>query len=137
MPDDRPLFVRVSATDWLSDRESWSLEDTARLAGDLRELGVDLVDVSAGGIHPDQQIPETGPHYLTPFAEQVRTDAGVPVGAVGKITTPQGADEVVRNGRADLAIVGREHLRDLYFALHVAEEPGAEPPMARQYSRAF
>ena len=65
IPDGTALFVRVSATDWLPDRESWTVDDSARLAGDLAPLGVDLVDVSAGGIHPDQQVPATGPHYLS------------------------------------------------------------------------
>ena len=134
---DGPLFVRVSATDWLPDRESWTVEDTVRLAGDLADW-VDLVDVSAGGIHPDQRVPATGPHYQVPLAERV-ADAGLPVGAVGGITTPEGADEVVRNDRADLAVVGREHLRDPYFALHAADaleaDGAADPPV--QYRRGF
>jgi 2,4-dienoyl-CoA reductase-like NADH-dependent reductase (Old Yellow Enzyme family) len=136
VPEGVGVFVRVSATDWLPDRESWTVEDSARLAGDLEPLGVDLVDVSAGGISPDSQVPEAGPHYQTPYAERVG-ETGVPVGAVGKITTPEGADEVIRNGRADLSIVGREYLRDPYFALHVADELGYEIPVPRQYARAF
>jgi len=71
-----------------------------------------------------------------PYAEEVG-ESGVPVGAVGKITTPEGADAIVRNGRADLAILGREHLRDPYFALHAAETLGHEPPVPRQYRRGF
>ena len=136
VPEDTPLFVRISATDWLPDRDSWTVEDSARLAGDLEPLGVDLIDVSAGAIHPDQQVPETGPHYQVPYAERVG-ESGVPVGAVGGITTPEGADEVVRNGRADLAIVGREFLRDPYFGLHAAQELDAEAPVPRQYYRGF
>ncbi len=136
VPDGVALFVRVSATDWLPDRESWTVDDSARLAADLAPLGVDLVDVSAGGIHPDQQVPETGPHYQVPYAERV-ADGGLPVGAVGKVTTPEGADAVVRNGRADLAVVGREHLRDPYFAIRAAEELGHDPPVPRQYTRGF
>ncbi|MFC6836585.1 NADH:flavin oxidoreductase/NADH oxidase [Halomarina ordinaria] len=121
-PDDRPVFVRLSATDWLPDRESWTVDDTVRLSADLKEVGADLVDVSGGGIHPDQRIPGTGAHYQVPYAERVRSEADVRTGAVGKITTPEGADEVVRNGRADLAILAREHLRDPYFTLHAAKE---------------
>ncbi|WP_299233761.1 NADH:flavin oxidoreductase/NADH oxidase [Natronomonas sp.] len=136
VPEETPVFVRISATDWLPDRDSWTVEDSARLAGDLRPLGVDLVDVSAGGIHPDQRVPDTGAHYQVPYAERV-AERGVPVGAVGKITTPTGADEVIRNGRADLAIVGREHLRDPYFAVHAAEELGYDAPVPRQYTRGF
>jgi 2,4-dienoyl-CoA reductase-like NADH-dependent reductase (Old Yellow Enzyme family) len=136
IPDGTALFVRISATDWLPDRESWTVDDSARLAGDLAPLGVDLIDVSAGGIHPDQQVPATGPHYQVPYAERV-ADGGLPVGAVGKITTPEGADAVVRNGRADLAVVGRQHLRDPYFALRAAEALGHEAPVPRQYRRGF
>ena len=136
IPEGTPVFVRVSATDWLPDRESWTVEDSARLAGDLKPLGVDLIDVSAGGIHPDQQVPQTGPHYQVPYAERV-AESGTPVGAVGGITTSEGADEVIRNDRADLAIVGREHLRDPYFAIRAAKELGAEASVPRQYTRGF
>ena len=136
VPDGTAVFVRVSATDWLPDRDSWTVADSARLAGDLDPLGVDLIDVSAGGIHPDQQVPATGPHYQVPYAERV-AEGGLPVGAVGRITTPEGADAVVRNGRADLAVVGRQHLRDPYFALRAAEELGHEAPVPRQYRRGF
>ena len=134
--DGTALFVRISATDWPPDRESWTVDDSARLAGDLAPLGVDLIDVSAGGIHPDQQVPAIGPHYQVPYAERV-SEGGLPVGAVGKITTPKGADAVVRNGRADLAVVGRQHLRDPYFALRAAEELCHEAPVPRQYRRGF
>jgi len=136
IPDGTPVFVRISATDWLADRRSWTVESSVRLAEKLRSLGVDLVDVSAGGIHPDQQVPETGPHYQVPYAERVG-ESELPVGAVGGITTPEGADEVIRNGRADLAVVGREHLRDPYFALRAAEALGHDAPVPRQYTRGF
>ncbi|WP_372910827.1 NADH:flavin oxidoreductase/NADH oxidase [Salinigranum sp.] len=135
-PDGRPVFVRVSATDWLPDRESWTVDDTVRLAADLTDLGVDLVDVSSGGIHPDQQLPDTGPGYQVPAAERVRAEADVPVAAVGAITTPEHADALVRNGRADLVLLGREHLRDPYFAHQAAEELGAEAQWPPQYRRA-
>lgn len=140
-PDDDPLFVRISATDWLPDRESWDVSQSVRLADDLASLGVDLIDVSAGGIHPDQQIPSTGPGYQERYARRVKQDSDedVAVGAVGGITTAEQADALVRNERADLAIVGREHLRDPYFALHAAQEldrlDDVEVPV--QYHRAF
>ncbi len=136
VPDGTPVFVRLSATDWLSDRRSWTVEASSRLAGELQPLGVDLVDVSAGGIHPDQQVPDTGPHYQVPYAERIG-ESGTPVGAVGGITTPEGADEVIRNDRADLAVVGREHLRDPYFAIRAAEALGYDAPVPRQYERGF
>ncbi|WP_251331362.1 NADH:flavin oxidoreductase/NADH oxidase [Haloplanus pelagicus] len=142
-PDGNPLFVRISATDWLDDRPSWTVADSIRLADDLAALGVDLIDVSAGGIHPDQRIPSTGPGYQERYARRIRAEsaANIAVGAVGGITTAQQADALVRNDRGDLAIVGREHLRDPYFALHAAREldrldaDGIEVPV--QYDRAF
>ncbi|MFC7204111.1 NADH:flavin oxidoreductase/NADH oxidase [Haloferax namakaokahaiae] len=135
-PDDKPVFVRISATDWLDDRESWDIEQSVRLAADLERLGVDLIDVSSGGIHPDQQLPNAGPGYQTPYAERIRDETGLAVGAVGGIRTARHADELVRNERADLAIVGRQHLRDPYFALHAAEELGEEAEWPPQYRRA-
>ncbi|PSQ10615.1 NADH:flavin oxidoreductase / NADH oxidase [Halobacteriales archaeon QS_5_70_15] len=140
-PDDRPVFVRLSATDWMGE-DAWTGEDIVRLSGLLAEDGADLIDVSSGGIHPNQEIPHTGPHYQTPFAEDVRRahdEDELAVGAVGGITTPKGANEVILNDRADLAILAREHLRDPYFALTAARELDAMdrvdvPP---QYARAF
>jgi len=140
-PEKKPVFVRVSATDWLPDRESWTTDDSVRLADVLYEAGADLIDVSAGGISPDPQIPHTGAGYQVPYAERVRaeSDSDVAVGAVGGITGPRQADGIVRNGRADLAILAREHLRDPYFSLHAARDlddpEGVEPPV--QYQRGF
>jgi 2,4-dienoyl-CoA reductase-like NADH-dependent reductase (Old Yellow Enzyme family) len=140
-PDDKPVFVRISATDWLPDRESWTVEDSVRLADDLSAVGADLIDVSAGGIHPDQELPATGPSYQVPYAERItrERDSDIAVGAVGGITDPAQADALVRNGRADLAILAREHLRDPYFSLHAAREldqaESVEPPV--QYQRGF
>ena len=140
-PAEKPLFVRISATDWLPDRESWDVDQSVRLAGDLADLGVDLIDVSAGAIHPDQRIPNVGPGYQVPFAETIREAVGddVAVGAVGGISTPKHADALVRNGRTDLVIVGREHLRNPYFSLQAAAEFGAEngPDWPVQYRRAI
>ena len=124
-PAEKPLLVRVSATDWLGE-DAWTADQTVRLAERLEPAGVDLVDVSAGALDPIQEIPHTGPGYQVPFAERVRSEAGVPVGPVGGITAPEHADALVRNGRADLVVVGREHLRDPYFALHAAEKLGQE-----------
>ncbi len=136
-PDDKPVFVRISATDWLPERESWTVEDSVRLADDLADVA-DLIDVSAGGLHPDQRIPNPGPNYQVPYAERIRQETDLPVGAVGGITEPAQADALIRNERADLAIVGREHLRDPYFTLHAAEELGAEDRVEwpQQYRRA-
>jgi len=140
-PDEKPLFVRISATDWLDDRESWTLDQSVAFADRAFEAGVDLIDVSAGGIHPDQKIPSSGPGYQVPYAERIKaeTHAEIAVGAVGGITAPQQADELIRNERADLAIVGREHLRDPYFTLHAASALGREDEVSvpPQYRRAF
>ena len=138
-PDGKPVFVRLSATDWMD--HGWTVEDTVRLSGLLAEDGADLIDVSAGGVHPDQEIPHAGPHYQTPYAEAVGEEHGdgVAVGTVGGITTPEGADELICNDRADVAILAREHLRDPYFTLTAARELDAldrvdVPP---QYRKAF
>ncbi|MFB6081581.1 MAG: NADH:flavin oxidoreductase/NADH oxidase [Halanaeroarchaeum sp.] len=138
---DVPLFVRISATDWLDDRDSWTPEQSVRLADDLAPLGVDLIDVSSGGISPDQSIDWTGPNYQTRFAERIRSETAsdVLVGSVGGIRTAEQAQELLLNQRADLAIVGREFLRDPYFPLHAAQQLGEadrlQPPV--QYRRGF
>ena len=138
-PDEKPVLVRLSATDWMGE-DGWTVEDTARLTPLLADAGADLLDISAGGIHPDQEVPTTGPHYQVPLAERV-TEAlagrDCVVGAVGGITTPEGAEEVVRNGHADAVLLGREHLRDPYFALHAAKALNETPPTPRQYKRVF
>lgn len=136
-PDEKPVFVRISATDWLPDRESWDIDQSVRLAPLLAEAGADLIDVSGGGISPDQQIPNAGPGYQVPYAATIRENTDLAVGAVGGITEPAQADQLIRNGRADLAIVGREHLRDPYFALHAARELDVDVETPIQYRRAF
>jgi 2,4-dienoyl-CoA reductase-like NADH-dependent reductase (Old Yellow Enzyme family) len=135
-PEGDPLFVRISATDYLPDRESWDIEQSARLAPLLREAGADLIDVSAGALSPEQEIPHTGPGYQLPFAEAINEADRIGVGTVGGVTAAEHADEIVRNGRADLVIVGREHLRDPYFSLHAAHELGEEIEWPVQYRRA-
>ncbi|SDY10561.1 NADH:flavin oxidoreductase/NADH oxidase [Halopenitus persicus] len=135
-PDGKPVFVRISATDWLPDREAWDLEDSIRLAPALADAGADLIDVSSGGIHPDQQVPDAGPGYQVPYAESIREETDVPVAAVGKVTDPTHADALVRNGRADVVALGREHLRHPQWALEAAHELGAEVEWPVQYGRA-
>jgi len=140
-PDDRPVFVRLSGTDWLDDRPSWTVEESARLADALHEAGADLVDVSSGGILPESAPDYVGPNYQLALAEHVRAESasGVAVATVGGITTAEQAEAVVRNDRADLAVVGREFLRNPYFGLHAARALGAADrnPEPVQYSRAF
>ena len=132
--DERPLLVRISATDWLDD--GWSLDDSIRLAGVLRESGVDLVDCSSGGIVPSAPIP-VGTGFQTPLATAVRTGARVATGAVGLITSPQQADHIIRSGQADVVLLARELLRDPYWAYHAARSLGADVPAPDQYARAW
>ena len=133
-PDHKPLLVRVSATDWAEG--GWSLEETVELARGLRDLGVDLVDTSSGGNVPQQRIC-VGPGYQVPFARAIREGAGIPTGAVGLITEPAQAEQVLAEGSADAVLLARELLRDPHWPLRAAAELGADvdywPP---QYARA-
>jgi 2,4-dienoyl-CoA reductase-like NADH-dependent reductase (Old Yellow Enzyme family) len=133
LPGDVPLFVRISATDWVDG--GWTLDESVELARALRPLGVDLIDASSGGLALAQQI-VLGPGYQVPFAERIRAEAAIPTGAVGLITEPQQADEIVRSGRADLVLLARELLRDPYWPLHAAQALDAEGPWPVQYLRA-
>ena len=134
-PERLPLFVRVSATDWVEG--GWEIEQTVELARILRGEGVDLIDASSGGAVPvpPGTIP-IGPLYQTPFAERVRRDAGIATGAVGMITEPADANAIVAEGRADLVILARELLRDPYWPLFAARALGTEVPWPSQYQRA-
>ncbi len=139
-PEELPLFFRVSATDWLTenpedDREGWTSQDTVRLAKELQAHGVDLLDVSTGGLVPDARI-EAAPGFQVPFAEAVRNEAGLPVAAVGLITDPAQAQAVLTEGRADAVLLGRELLRNPYWARHAAAALDGEVPSPVQYHRA-
>ena len=117
-PDGLPLFVRLSATDWVDD--GWNPDETVELACRLKALGVDLIDVSSGGTSANAEIP-IGPGYQTQFAERVRREAGIASGAVGMITEAAQAEHVLRTGQADLILLARELLRDPYWPLHAAD----------------
>ncbi|MFJ3791220.1 NADH:flavin oxidoreductase/NADH oxidase [Kitasatospora sp. NPDC090091] len=139
-PQDLPVFFRISATDWLTEnlqdgREGWTSQDTVRLAKELQAHGVDLMDVSTGGIVPDARV-EAGPDYQVPFAEAVRREAGMPVAAVGLITDPARAQAILTADRADAVLIGRELLRNPSWARHAAAELGAPTPGPVQYHRA-
>ena len=134
-PDEKPVFVRISGTDWIDDRPSWDVEQSARLGPLLIEAGADLIDVSSGGIHRDQDLPHAGPNYQVPLAEAVRREGEVPVAAVGKITEPEQADALVRNDRADLVALGRELLRNPYWTLEAAHELDVDVEWPPQYRR--
>jgi 2,4-dienoyl-CoA reductase-like NADH-dependent reductase (Old Yellow Enzyme family) len=132
-PEELPLLVRISATDWVP--EGWDADQSVELCRALRGLGVDLVDVSSGGLVPTAKVP-AGPGYQTGFAERIRREAGIATGAVGMITAPAQADHVVRTGQADLVLLARELLRDPHFPLRAAKALGHEGPWPRQYLRA-
>jgi 2,4-dienoyl-CoA reductase-like NADH-dependent reductase (Old Yellow Enzyme family) len=132
-PDRLPLFMRISASDWVE--EGWTLEDSVALCGGLRSMGVDLVDCSSGGIVPNAKIP-VGAGYQVPFAQEVRRRAGIATGAVGLITAPMQADQIVRSGQADLVFLARELLRDPYWPLHAAAAVHQDVPWPKQYERA-
>jgi 2,4-dienoyl-CoA reductase-like NADH-dependent reductase (Old Yellow Enzyme family) len=133
LPDDFPLFVRISATDWTEG--GWTADDSVQLASQLKTSGVDLVDASTGGNVPAAKIP-VGPGYQVEFAERIKRETGLATGAVGLITTPTGAEQVVAAGQADLVLLAREELRDAYFPLHAAHEFGVEVAWPPQYERA-
>jgi 2,4-dienoyl-CoA reductase-like NADH-dependent reductase (Old Yellow Enzyme family) len=133
-PAHLPLFFRISATDWVPG--GWTADDSVDLVRRLQALGVDLVDCSSGGNALDARIP-IAPGYQVPFAERIRRETGMRTAAVGLITTPQQADEIVRNGQADLVLMAREFLRHPYFPLHAASALGEEPAPPLQYARAF
>jgi 2,4-dienoyl-CoA reductase-like NADH-dependent reductase (Old Yellow Enzyme family) len=132
-PLDRPLLVRISATDWADG--GWDLEQAVALASILKFRAVDLIDCSSGGLVPYQQIP-VGPGYQAPFAERIRRETGVPTGAVGMITEPAQADAIIRSGQADIVLLARQMLRDPYWPMHAAEALGHTASWPAQYLRA-
>lgn len=132
VPTQRALLIRVSATDWVEG--GWSLEETAMLAKSFAAEGVDLVDVSSGGMLPDAPV-KIGPHYQVPFSQRVRSESGLAVGAVGMVTDPREADLIVREERADLVFLGRSFLKDPYWAVHAAEALGVPALWPRTHLR--
>lgn len=136
-PAHLPLFVRISATDWAPESlgPAWDLEQSVEFARLLKEVGVDLIDTSTGGNHPAQQIP-VGPGYQVHHAATIRSDAAIATGAVGMITEPAQADQIIRSGQADLVLLAREMLRDPYWPLHAAEDLHQKISWPVQYARA-
>ena len=140
-PEQLPLFFRVSATDWLAGdtddpRHGWTLADTIQLASRLKNVGVDLIDVSTGGSAPDAKIP-VGPSYQVPFAAKVRAEAEIATAAVGMIIEPEQAEAIVMGGQADAVFLARVLLRNPTWIREAASHFGimlAHPP---QYGRAF
>lgn len=132
-PAEKPLFARLSATDWVEG--GWTGDDSVRLARLLAERGIDLIDASSGGAVPRAEIP-IGPGYQVPYARQIRTETGVPTAAVGLITAPEQAEEIVASGSADAVLLARELLRDPNWPLHAADRLRAGNLWPKQYERA-
>jgi 2,4-dienoyl-CoA reductase-like NADH-dependent reductase (Old Yellow Enzyme family) len=133
-PDELPVWLRVSATDWAEG--GWDVEQSVVLARQVKELGVDLVDVSTGGLVSGVKIP-VAPGYQVPFAAQIRREAGIATGAVGLINEAAQAEAIVADGSADVILQARESLRDPYFPRRAAKELGAHIEAPLQYLRAW
>jgi 2,4-dienoyl-CoA reductase (NADPH2) len=131
VPEQLPLFVRISATDWVEG--GWDLPQSLALA--LCPLGVDLVDCSSGGLVPKATIP-VGKNYQVPFAAAIRKEVGMRTGAVGLITEPEQANEIVTSGSADIVLLAREMLREPYWALKAQQALHQEPAWPTQYGYA-
>ncbi len=132
-PQDKPLFFRISATDWLEEG-GWTADDTVRFAADLQSHGIDLLDVSTGGNASGVRIP-VGPSYQVPFAARVKAETALPVAAVGLITDAEQAEKILANGEADAVLLGRELLRNPSWARGAARELGGEVRVPEQYHR--
>ncbi|MDB5393877.1 MAG: namA [Rhodospirillales bacterium] len=133
LPDGRPLFVRISAVDWVPG--GWDIEQSVELARLLKQLGVDLFDCSSGGNVEHAEIP-VGAGYQLPFADRIRRQAEIATAAVGMITGAAQADQIIRNSQADLALLARESLRAPYWPLQAAQKLGYVSPWPVQYLRA-
>jgi 2,4-dienoyl-CoA reductase-like NADH-dependent reductase (Old Yellow Enzyme family) len=133
-PEQYPLWVRISATDWIEN--GWDIEQSIALSDKLKSLGVDLIDCSSGGILPHVKVP-VGPGYQTSFAERIRREANIPTGAVGLITTPEQADHIIRTGQADVVLLARELLRDPYWPMRAAKQLRQDKIWPVQYERAW
>lgn len=132
-PDNLPMFVRISATDWVAG--GWELEQSMEFCRQLKKLGIDLIDCSSGGLVPDAVIP-AGPSFQTPFAAEIKKNLGIATGTVGLITNPAQAEQIIATELADAVLLGREFLRDPYWPLHAAQTLGVDFPWPAQYERA-
>jgi 2,4-dienoyl-CoA reductase-like NADH-dependent reductase (Old Yellow Enzyme family) len=134
-PSDLPLWVRLSCTDWVAG--GLTIEDTVNVSRKLAATGlIDLIDASSGGVSHEQKIPSLHPGYQVPFAEAIRNQAGIATGAVGMITEPTHAAEIVANGRADVVLLARALLADPAWPIRAAKALGMKPDVPRQYLRA-
>ena len=133
-PERLPLWLRISATDWADG--GWDIEQSVELARIVKDLGVDLIDVSSGGLVPHARIPNE-PGYQVPFSARIRREAGIATGAVGLITEAAQAERIVADGEADVVLLARQLLRDPYFPHRAARELGTTTHVPEQYQRAW
>lgn len=133
IPEGTPLFVRISATDWV--KGGWEIDQAVILCAELKKVGVDLIDVSSGGLVSNAVIP-VGPGYQVPFAEKIREKAEIATSAVGVITDAHQAEEIVSSGKADAVMLAREMLRNPRWALAASEELGLRAKWPKQFTRA-
>lgn len=132
-PDDLPLFVRVSATDWVE--HGWDIEQSIALINQLKAIGVDFIDCSSGFVIPYERVP-FGPGFQVPFSARIKSETGIATGSVGCITDPAQAEQIVFTGQADAVLLGRQFLRDPYWPLHAAKALGVDVAWPNQYLRA-
>lgn len=132
-PQDLPVFVRISSTDWVEG--GWDLAQSIQFSALLKEIGIDLIDCSGGGIITGVKI-SAGPGYQTAFAAEIRKQVGIKTGAVGMIAEPFQAEHIINTGQADAVLMAREFLRDPYWPLHAAKKLGVDIPWPSQYLRA-
>lgn len=132
--ENYPLWVRISATDWMDN--GWDIEQSIALSDKLKSLGVDLIDCSSGGILPGARVP-VGPGYQTPFADRIRREVNILTGAVGVISEPEQADHIIRTGQADFVLLARAMLREPYWPHRAAKQLGQAQPWPVQYARAW
>jgi 2,4-dienoyl-CoA reductase-like NADH-dependent reductase (Old Yellow Enzyme family) len=132
-PAHLPLFVRISCTDWVEG--GWDLPQSIAFCRELKKIGVDLIDCSSGALVPHAKIP-VGPGFQVPLAASIRKEVDIPTGAVGMITQPAQAEQIIATGQADVVFLAREMLRDPYWPLHAAHALGVDVPWPEQYERA-
>jgi 2,4-dienoyl-CoA reductase-like NADH-dependent reductase (Old Yellow Enzyme family) len=132
IPESMPLFVRISATDWIEG--GWGVEESIELSQAMAHHGVDLIDVSSGGLDPGQDI-DLRPGYQMPFAKAIKERVHAAIGTVGLITTPEQAKQALDDSVADVVLMARQFLREPYFALRAAHELGHELSWPKQYGR--
>jgi 2,4-dienoyl-CoA reductase-like NADH-dependent reductase (Old Yellow Enzyme family) len=125
--------VRISATDWAG--EGWDIEESVRLSQELKMAGVDLIDVSTGGLVDYAKIP-VGPGYQVQFAETIKKETGILTSAVGLITEPHQAEEIIATSKADAVMLARAMLRNPHWPMWAAEELGVRIPWQQQFERA-